>query len=110
MVLAVFCFIEEVQLVFVQNISLLFTGLAVLCSLGISTTLDCQHKFRNFWGSTWAIRRMNDKLCLEHGLSIVEDPKPSRDHYGTWLGNQKQPSHQEQIRWAIDAALAEKPN
>ena len=21
---------------------------------------------------------MNDKLCLEHGLSIVENPKPSR--------------------------------
>lgn len=74
-----------------------------------STTLDCQKKFRNFWGSTWAIRRMNDKLCLEHGLSIVEDSKPSRDHYGTWLGNQKQPSHQEQIRWAIDAVLAEQP-
>ena len=74
-----------------------------------STTLDCQKKFRNFWGSTWAIRRMNDKLCLEHGLSIVEDPKPSRDHYGTWLGNKKQPSFQEQIRRAIDAALEEKP-
>ena len=74
-----------------------------------STTLDCQKKFRNFWGSTWAIRRMNDKLCLEHGLSIVEDPKPSRAHYGTWLGNKKQPSHQEQIRCAIDAALEEKP-
>lgn len=74
-----------------------------------STTLDCQRKFRNFWGSTWAIRRMNDKLCLEHGLSIVENPKPSRDHYGTWLGNQKQPSHQEQLRWTIDAALEEKP-
>mgnify|MGYP000834901052 FL=1 len=63
-----------------------------------STTLDCQKKFRNFWGSTWAIRRMNDKLCLEHGLSIVENPKPSREHYGTWLGNKKQPSFQEQIR------------
>lgn len=74
-----------------------------------STTLDCQKKFRNFWGSTWAIRRMNDKLCLEHGLSIVEDPKPSRTHYGTWLGNKKQPSFQEQIRRAIDAALEEKP-
>lgn len=74
-----------------------------------STTLDCQKKFRNFWGSTWAIRRMNDKLCLEHGLSIVEDPKPSRDHYGTWLGNKKQPSFQEQIRRAIDAALEERP-
>lgn len=74
-----------------------------------STTLDCQRKFRNFWGSTWAIRRMNDKLCLEHGLSIVEDPKPSRTHYGTWLGSKKQPSFQEQIRRAIDAALEEKP-
>lgn len=74
-----------------------------------STTLDCQKKFRNFWGSTWAIRRMNDKLCLEHDLSIVEDPKPSRDHYGTWLGSKKQPSFQEQIRQAIDAALEEKP-
>lgn len=74
-----------------------------------STTTDCTHKFRNFWGSTWAIRRMNDKLCLEHGLSIVENPKPSRDHYGTWLGNKKQPSFQEQLRIAIDAALEEKP-
>ena len=52
---------------------------------------------------------MNDKLCLEHGLSIVENPKPSREHYGTWLGNKKQPSFQEQIRIAIDAALEEKP-
>ena len=74
-----------------------------------STTLDCQRKFRNFWGSTWAIRRMNDKLCLEHGLSIVEDTKPSRTHYGTWLGSKKQPSFQEQIRRAIDVALEEKP-
>ena len=74
-----------------------------------STTLDCRKKFRNFWGSTWAIRRMNDRLCLEHGLSIVENPKPSRDHYGTWLGDKKQPSFQEQIRRAIDAALEEAP-
>ena len=74
-----------------------------------STALDCQRKFRNFWGSTWAIRRMNDRLCLEHGLSIVENPKPSRGCYGTWLGGQKQPSCQEQLRGAIDAALEEKP-
>ncbi|MBQ7828106.1 MAG: relaxase/mobilization nuclease domain-containing protein [Clostridia bacterium] len=74
-----------------------------------STALDCTRKFRNFWGSTWAIRRMNDKLCLENGLSIVEDPKPSRSHYGTWLGDEKQPSYQEQLRRAIDAALEERP-
>ncbi len=74
-----------------------------------STNLDCLRKFRNFWGSTWAVRRINDALCVQHGLSIVENPKPSRGHYGTWLGDQKQPSHQEQLRWAIDAALAEGP-
>ena len=74
-----------------------------------STALDCQRKFRNFWGSAWAIRRMNDKLCLEPGLSVVENPKPGREHYGTWLGNKKQPSFQEQIRMAVDETLAEKP-
>lgn len=74
-----------------------------------STALDCARKFRNFWGSTWAIRRMNDKLCLENGLSIVVGPKPSRRHYGTWLGDEKQPSYQEQLRRAIDAALKERP-
>ena len=72
-----------------------------------STTTDCTHKFRNFWGSTWAIRRMNDKLCLEHGLSVIENPKPSRDHYGTWMGDKKQPSYHAQLRIAIDAALEE---
>lgn len=51
---------------------------------------------------------MNDKLCLEHGLFIVEDPKPSRDHYGIWLGNKKQPPFQEQIRQVMDAVLEEK--
>lgn len=74
-----------------------------------STNLDCTRKFRNFWGSTWAIRRMNDKLCMEHGLSVVENPKPSRGHYGTWLGDEQQPSYQEQLRRFIDAALEEKP-
>ena len=74
-----------------------------------STDLDCTRKFRNFWGSTWAIRRINDKLCLEHGLSIVDDPKPSRSHYGTWLGNEKQPSFHEQLRRMIDSVLEEKP-
>ena len=39
MVLAVFCFIEEVQLVLVQYIGLLLTGLAVLCPLGIGKNL-----------------------------------------------------------------------
>ena len=74
-----------------------------------SVNLDCTRKFRNFWNSAWAIRRINDKLCLEHGLSIVENPKPSRGSYGTWLGENKVSSFHEQLRKAIDAALDEQP-
>ena len=74
-----------------------------------SINLDCTRKFRNFWNSTWAVRSMNDKICLEHGLSIVENPKPSRGSYGTWIGDEKVLSFHEQLRRAIDAALEEKP-
>ena len=73
--------------------------------------MECTRKFRNFWGSSWALRRISDKLCLEHGLSIVEDPKPSRGHYGKWLGDGNKPlSFQNQIRQAIDAALEQHPS
>ena len=74
-----------------------------------SVNLDCTRKFRNFWNSSWAIRRMNDKLCLKHGLSIVENPKPSRSNYGTWLGEGQKISYQEQLRRIIDTVLEEKP-
>ena len=37
-----------------------------------STTLDCQKKFRNFWGSTWAIRRMNDKHVSYTHLDVYK--------------------------------------
>ena len=100
--IAVFSVFYAVQVYVLPHLTgiLNFLVLFTTCLL-YTSTLDCQKKFRNFWGSTWAIRRMNDKLCLEHGLSIVENPKPSREHYGTWLGNKKQPSFQEQIRIAI---------
>lgn len=76
-----------------------------------AVNLECTKKFRNFWGSSWALRRISDKLCLEHGLSIVEDPKPSRGHYGKWLGDRNKPlSFQNQIRQAIDAALEQSPS
>lgn len=40
-----------------------------------STALDCEHKFRNFFMSAFALQRCSDILCFEHGLSIIE-PKP----------------------------------
>ena len=70
---------------------------------------DCDRKFRNFWGSTRAVRRLSDTICIENGLSIVEDPKPHGKSYNKWLGEQANPSHREQLRVMIDRALEQKP-
>ena len=74
-----------------------------------SVNLDCDRKFRNFWGSTKAVRRLSDTICVENGLSIVENPKPHGKSYDQWLGDQAKPSHRELLRVAIDNALAQKP-
>ena len=69
-----------------------------------STSLDCSRKFNNFWGSSFAIRRISDLLCLENGLSVIENPKSSRGSYGSWLG-EKLPTVREQLERMIDATL-----
>ena len=74
-----------------------------------STALDQTRKFRNFWGSTRAVRRLNDTICIENGYSIVENPKRHGKSYNKWLGDKKKPSHRERICTAIDDALAQKP-
>lgn len=43
-----------------------------------STSLDCTSKFRNFFRSSYAIQRISDHLCLEHGLSVIE-PRPHKE-------------------------------
>ena len=71
--------------------------------------LECDRKFRDFWGSARAVRRLNDTICIENGYSIVENPKGKGKTYDKWLGDQKKPSHRERICFAIDEALAKKP-
>lgn len=74
-----------------------------------SVNLDCDRKFRNFGGSTRAVRRLNDTICIENGYSIVENPKVRGKSYNKWLGDQAKPSQRELLRVAIDNALAKKP-
>lgn len=75
-----------------------------------STSLDCTRKFINFIGSTFAVRRLSDQVCLEHGCSVIDNPKPRRgQHYGKWLGDDKPLSFREKLRQAIDAVLERKP-
>ena len=78
-----------------------------------STALDCTHKFRDFFRSGRAIRRLSDRICLENNLSVVRDPKLHSQgqfkHYGEWLGGDKPLTYQERLKVAIDAALAGQP-
>lgn len=75
-----------------------------------STALSQTRKFRNFWGSSRAVRRLNDTICIENGYSIVENPKRHGKSYNKWLGDKKKPSHRERICTAIDDALTQKPD
>ncbi len=78
-----------------------------------STAYDRSRKFRNFIGSSFALRRLSDRVCLEHDLSVIVNPKLHSKgrylHYGQWLGENQKLSQKGQIRLAIDAALTERP-
>lgn len=74
-----------------------------------STSLDCTRKFRDFKRSGKAVAQISDRLCLENGLSIIENPKCSKGHYGKWLGDKKLPSHSDKLRRNIDEVFTQKP-
>jgi hypothetical protein len=75
-----------------------------------STALDCKRKFRNFIGSTFALRRCSDILCAENGLSVIKDPKPSPGKdYARHMFGDRPPSFANRLRAAIDGALEKKP-
>ena len=71
-----------------------------------STSLDYTRKFKNFWGSSFAVRRLSDLICAEHGLSVIENPKPSKgQNYGKWLDGNKPPTWSDVIKNQIDEIL-----
>ena len=73
-----------------------------------STTLDCSRKFRNFWNSTKAVRRLSDTICMERGLSVIENPARKGMTYDKWLGGSAKVSNREVLRKAIDEVLTQK--
>ena len=76
-----------------------------------AVNIDCDRKFVNFWHSSMALRRLSDFICLENGLSIIENPKPSKGSYGTWLESKgkKEPSKREKLEQHIEKILANEP-
>ena len=74
-----------------------------------AVNIDHDRKFRNFWGSSRALRRLNDTICIENGYSVVEDPARRGKSYNKWLGDRAAPTRRDQLAAAIDAALAKQP-
>lgn len=70
-----------------------------------STSLDCTHKFRNFFFVGLALQRLLDIICLEHGLSVIEKKKPSERVKRTTYPERK--SFRDDIRDTIDQILRE---
>ena len=75
-----------------------------------STSLDCTRKFRNFWGSTMAIRKLSDLICVQHRLSVIQDPKPHGISYNRWQGDIEKLSYRDRLCLDMDAALVKKPH
>ncbi len=80
-----------------------------------ATAFDSSRKFHNFLGSTFAVRRLSDRVCLENGLSIIRNPKQHskgrHKHYGEWreAANGKPLTFQEKLCLQIDKAIAQQP-
>jgi len=72
-----------------------------------SVTLDHDRKFQDFKRSAIALRRVSDQLCLEHGLSIIENPGLSKGYNrAEHLGESKAPTVRDQLRDLMDSALS----
>lgn len=72
-----------------------------------STTLDCTHKFKDFFLSGLAVQKLSDRICVEHGLSIIT-PKPYRERKKRTVYPKKQ-SQRDGLCAAIDEVLRQKP-
>ncbi len=77
-----------------------------------AVNLDCDRKFRNFLGSSFALRRLNDIICIENGYSVIEHPKKRGQRYNKWMEAHhvsKPPSQRDELRAAIENALTKHP-
>ncbi len=72
-----------------------------------STTLDGSRKFVNFFLSYLAVQKISDRLCVQHGLSIIDaKPYSQRDKKTDYP---QKTTFRDGICEAIDAALQQKP-
>lgn len=60
---------------------------------------DCKRTYRQF-------RKLSDKICLEHGLSVIENPQRTKTPRSLYLAEQRgEPTRYNLMRADIDAVL-----
>lgn len=72
-----------------------------------STSLDCRHKFRDFKHSGLALQHVSDRICLEHGLSVIEPKRYNERNRRSVYP--KRPKLRDGICKDIDKILNQKP-
>ena len=70
-----------------------------------STNLNCDGKFRDVRRSALLLRQLNDELCKAHGLSVIENPKPSAKNQKERAAAKYGVSFKERLRQTIDRVL-----
>ena len=74
-----------------------------------STAIDGTKKFRNFYGSSQAIRKLSDLICIENSLSVIANPSDKHQDYGKWLGSKKPETYRDKLRKTINGIMTKKP-
>ena len=72
-----------------------------------AVSLDGDRKFRNFFLSAYALRKLSDIICLEHGLSIIEDHP--RQEWQRKTSYKKEQSLRDILRFDLEDILDRKP-
>ena len=72
-----------------------------------STNLECTGKFRNVKNSYLLLQKISDRLCQEHGLSVIAAPKGKGAHYDQWKEEKKGTSYKANLRQTIDHVILE---
>ena len=75
-----------------------------------AVSLNCTHKFKDVQRSGKTVAALSDKLCREHRLSVIENPKNKTVSYDKWQGERASISGRDTIRMMIDSSLRMHPN
>ena len=75
-----------------------------------STDLEGQHKYRDVKQSAKDLAQISDSLCMEHSLSVIQNPQDKTVTYDKWQGNQRKFTHRDELRMIIDAMLQMQPD